>query len=463
MKILVIDDDADIRATMESLAARMELACDAAASLGEGLAKARCGGFDVVFLDVRLPDGNGLDALPVLKGLPDSPEVIILTGQGDPDGAELAIHGGVWDYLVKPMPLRETMLSLKRALQYRQEKNRAKSPRPIQLSSLVGTSPRMRQCFELAAQAAHSPASVLITGETGTGKELFARAIHDNSPRSGRPFVVVDCASLTETLVESTLFGHRKGAFTGADCDRDGLVKLADGGTLFLDEVGELPLSVQKSFLRVLQERRFRPVGGANEVQSDFRLIAATNRSLEEMVGRGEFRQDLLFRIKTIHLVLPPLRERAEDIRLLAQRRLEDLARGMDQAPKVMDSEFLMTIAAYPWPGNVRELNNVLERAVVAAGHETTLFALHLPQEVRIAVARANLSRGRSQEEGETAPSRPGDGPLPPLKAFKEAREREYLERLVRECGQDMARMIEISGLSRSHLYSLLKKYGHGT
>jgi two-component system NtrC family response regulator len=463
VKILVIDDDADIRATMESLAARMELACDAAASLGEGLAKARCGGFDVVFLDVRLPDGNGLDALPVLKGLPDSPEVIILTGQGDPDGAELAIHGGVWDYLVKPMPLRETMLSLKRALQYRQEKNRAKSPRPIQLSSLVGTSPRMRQCFELAAQAAHSPASVLITGETGTGKELFARAIHDNSPRSGRPFVVVDCASLTETLVESTLFGHRKGAFTGADCDRDGLVKLADGGTLFLDEVGELPLSVQKSFLRVLQERRFRPVGGANEVQSDFRLIAATNRSLEEMVGRGEFRQDLLFRIKTIHLVLPPLRERAEDIRLLAQRRLEDLARGMDQAPKVMDSEFLMTIAAYPWPGNVRELNNVLERAVVAAGHETTLFALHLPQEVRIAVARANLSRGRSQEEGETAPSRPGDGPLPPLKAFKEAREREYLERLVRECGQDMARMIEISGLSRSHLYSLLKKYGHGT
>jgi len=463
VKILVIDDDADIRATMESLAARMELACDAAASLGEGLAKARCGGFDVVFLDVRLPDGNGLDALPVLKGLPDSPEVIILTGQGDPDGAELAIHGGVWDYLVKPMPLRETMLSLKRALQYRQEKNRAKSPRPIQLSSLVGTSPRMRQCFELAAQAAHSPASVLITGETGTGKELFARAIHDNSPRSGRPFVVVDCASLTETLVESTLFGHRKGAFTGADCDRDGLVKLADGGTLFLDEVGELPLSVQKSFLRVLQERRFRPVGGANEVQSDFRLIAATNRSLEEMVGRGEFRQDLLFRIKTIHLVLPPLRERAEDIRLLAQRRLEDLARGMDQAPKVMDSEFLMTIAAYPWPGNVRELNNVLERAVVAAGHETTLFALHLPQEVRIAVARANLSRGRSQEEGETAPSRPGDGPLPPLKAFKEAREREYLERLVRECGQDMASMIEISGLSRSHLYSLLKKYGHGT
>ncbi len=461
MKILVIDDDADIRATMESLAVRMELTCDTAASLGEGLAKARCGGFDVVFLDVRLPDGNGLDALPVLKGLPASPEVIILTGQGDPDGAELAIHGGVWDYLVKPSPLRETMLSLKRALQYRQEKNRAQSPRPIQLSSLVGTAPRMRQCFELAAQAAGSPASVLITGETGTGKELFARAIHDNSPRAGRPFVVVDCASLTETLVESTLFGHRKGAFTGADCDRDGLVKLSDGGTLCLDEVGELPVSVQKSFLRVLQERRFRPVGAAHEVESDFRLIAATNRDLEEMVARGAFRQDLLFRIKTIHLVLPPLRERAEDIRLLAQRRLEDLARAAGRPAKVMDSEFLMIISAYSWPGNVRELNNVLERAMVAAGDEPTLFALHLPQEVRIAVARANLTR-RAPEEGEAASARAGEGPLPSLKIFKEAREREYIERLLRECGQDVGRMIEISGLSRSHLYALLKKYAPG-
>ena len=457
MNILIIDDDADVRATMESLVRRMDLACDTAAGLGEGLAKARCGGYDVVFLDVRLPDGNGLDALPVIKSLPDSPEVIILTGLGDPDGAELAIQGGVWDYLVKPAPVRETMLSLKRALQYRQEKNRAKGPRPIQLSSLVGTSPRMRQCFDLAAQAAASQAAVLITGETGTGKELFARAIHDNSGRSAGPFVVVDCATLTESLVESTLFGHRKGAFTGADCDRDGLVRLADGGTLFLDEVGELPLSIQKSFLRVLQEKRFRPVGASRETASDFRLIAATNRNLEAMVERGEFRQDLLFRIKTVHMTLPPLRERLEDVGLLAARRLEALAADGGRPPKVMDSEFAQVIAAYSWPGNVRELYNVMERAVIAAGDEPTLFALHLPQEVRIAVTRAQLSRGAGGE-GEAAFS--AGGGLPSLRAFKEAREREYLELLRRECGGEIGRMLDVSGLSRSHLYALLKKYG---
>ncbi|MES9996840.1 sigma 54-interacting transcriptional regulator [Desulfovibrio aminophilus] len=457
MNILIIDDDADVRATMESLVRRMDLACDTAASLGEGLAKARCGGYDVVFLDVRLPDGNGLDALSVIKSLPDSPEVIILTGLGDPDGAELAIQGGVWDYLVKPAPVRETMLSLKRALQYRQEKNRTKGPRPIQLSSLVGTSPRMRQCFDLAAQAAASQAAVLITGETGTGKELFARAIHDNSSRAGGSFVVVDCATLTESLVESTLLGHRKGAFTGADCDRDGLVRLADGGTLFLDEVGELPLSIQKSFLRVLQEKRFRPVGASREVTSDFRLIAATNRNLEEMVERGAFRQDLLFRIKTVHMTLPPLRERTEDVGLLASRRLEALAADGGHPPKVMDSEFSQTIAAYSWPGNVRELYNVMERAVIAAGDEPTLFALHLPQEVRIAVTRAQLSRGTAGE-GETAFS--AEGGLPTLRAFKEAREREYLELLRRECGGEIVRMLDVSGLSRSHLYALLKKYG---
>jgi two-component system NtrC family response regulator len=455
MNILIIDDDADVRATLESLVRRMDLACDTAAGLGEGLAKARCGGYDVVFLDVRLPDGNGLDALPVIKSLPDSPEVIILTGLGDPDGAELAIQGGVWDYLVKPAPVRETMLSLKRALQYRQEKNRAKGPRPIQLSSLVGTSSRMRQCFDLAAQAAASQAAVLITGETGTGKELFARAIHDNSSRAGGSFVVVDCATLTESLVESTLLGHRKGAFTGADCDRDGLVRLADGGTLFLDEVGELPLSIQKSFLRVLQEKRFRPVGASREVTSDFRLIAATNRNLEEMVERGAFRQDLLFRIKTVHMTLPPLRERIEDVGLLAARRLEALAADSGRPPKVMDSEFSQIIEAYSWPGNVRELYNVMERAVIAAGDEPTLFALHLPQEVRIAVTRAQLSRGAS---GEAVFST--EGGLPTLRVFKEAREREYLELLRRECGGEIVRMLDVSGLSRSHLYALLKKYG---
>ena len=484
--ILIIDDDAEVRETLLSLTRRMRHAGEAVGSIADGLARLRLGGVDVAFLDVSLPDGNGLDALAEIKALPDSPEVIILTGRGDADGAELAIQGGVWDYLLKPSPIKETMLALERALKYREGKRGSCGPVALVMEDVVGRSRSMRACFDAVAGAAGAVSSVLITGETGTGKELFARTIHQNSARAAKPFVVVDCAALTETLVESTLFGHKKGAFTGADSDRVGLVKLADSGTLFLDEVGEMPLNLQKAFLRVLQERRFRPVGATQEVESDFRLMAATNRDLDAMVEEGAFRSDLLYRLKTIPICLPPLRERPEDIKPLCVFRVGQLCEQYNLPLKGFDQDFFHVLEGYAWPGNVRELFNVLERAFVSSNSARTLFSMHLPQDVRIKVAKASLRRPAgadaqpeaqaATQAGTVAASASGAGTTAApccdswpeltqalgetLKSCKDVVERRYLEALLKRAGGDVQKAVEASGLSRSHLYALLKKWG---
>jgi two-component system NtrC family response regulator len=485
--ILIIDDDPEIRGTMAALAARMNLSCAAAGTLAEGLELLARECFGVALLDVGLPDGDGLAALPRIKALADAPEVIILTGMGDPDGAELAIQAGVWDYLVKPSSIKEIMLRLSRALAYREQKRQGQGPLALALTGVVAESPAMRPCLDQAAAAAASQAAVLITGETGTGKELFARLIHQNSSRAAGPFVVVDCAALTETLVESTLFGHKKGAFTGADADRTGLVAAAHGGSLFLDEMGEMPMSLQKTFLRVLHEHSFRPVGSLVEHTSDFRLIAATNRDLVAMIEAGTFRSDLYFRLKAITLELPPLRLRPEDVAPLTLYILGRLRERYGLPQKGFDADFLAILQEYDWPGNVRELENVLERAFVAAGREKALYPMHLPQDVRIRVTRRSLVRSREQAAfpgaARQASPRPGDAaadappfaaaapdtaaaplaglfskPLPSLRDFRDDMERIYLSRVLAECGGDLKRAMEISGLSRSHFYALLKK-----
>ncbi|GAB6036222.1 sigma-54 dependent transcriptional regulator [Fundidesulfovibrio butyratiphilus] len=470
--ILVVDDDAGIRETFKSLCRRMRFDFLGAGSLSEALSILAQHEVDVALLDIRLPDGNGLEALPDFQRGPNPPEVIILTGLGDPDGAEMAISGGAWDYLVKPAPIKQTMLSLTRALKYRKDKQAQAPAVALRREAVVGSSPGIEACLDQVAQACRLNGPVLILGETGTGKELFARTIHANSARFQGPFVPVDCASLTETLLESTLFGHRKGAFTGAGADRTGLVTLADGGTLFLDEVGEMSLGIQKSFLRVLQEKRYRPVGATAERESDFRLIAASNRDLEAMAEAGSFRPDLLFRLKTFTLVLPPLRERAGDIKALAVGHLDALCQRFGFPTKGLGSDFIEMLAAYDWPGNVRELFGVLERALAAAGTEPTLYAKHLPMRVRIQVTKANVERSQHGEKtvpGQGAsqsvqprPDPPALGPmgaLPPLKEYKLLHERRYLDALLLETGRDLPAMLEISGLSRSHFYALLKKH----
>jgi two-component system NtrC family response regulator len=454
-RILIVDDDPQIGETLATLVVRLGHQCLTALSLRDGLRRLRQTEIDLVFLDVRLPDGNGLDALGEISALDNPPHVIVLTGQGDPEGAELAIQSGVWDYLVKPSPIRQIRDTLNRALASRKE-NRYPE-KFLDLTGVIGQSPAMRrQCYERIVQAGASDSTVLITGETGTGKELLARTIHRNSTRSDRTFVTVDCASLTESLLESTLFGHVKGAFTGATRDGTGLVRLADQGTLFLDEIGELPLSAQKTFLRVLQERRFRPVGSSQEQQSDFRLICATNQDLEKMVGAGEFRQDLFYRINTICVELPPLRDRDGDIKPLAEYYVERFCRRHKMPLKTMPLEFVRVLEQYDWPGNVRELFNTVEQALVLSGMEQTVYVQHLPHFMRIRAARSLLSRS---EETRTFDEETPKKMLPTLKEFRTRMEAEYLVRLMRAHGGDMRRMVEVSGLSRSHLYAMLKKH----
>lgn len=473
-EILVVDDDIEACETMISLVTRLSYQSDKAHTLAEGLLLAKKKNYDVVFLDVFLPDGNGLDILPELMAIPDPPEVIILTGKGNPDGAELAIKGGVWDYLLKPTSVKDITLTLNRALKYRQEKKGRLVGSELSIQGVIGSSSGIKASLALTGKAAKSDSNALITGETGTGKELFATLIHEYSSRKESNFVVVDCTALTETLVESILFGHLKGSFTGAQLDRQGLIIAADGGTLFLDEIGEMPLSIQKVFLRVLQERQFRPLGATRHQTSNFRLIAATNRDLDQMVEKGQFRSDLLFRIKTMRIHLPPLRQRSDDIKELAEYKIHRLSQELGQEAKEFGEDFFPTLSAYSWPGNVRELFNILERSVVAADSEKTLYAMHLPRSLRIEVARAQIARFEkaraednqqhldtplSQDIGGQIFEDIFDRPLPPLKEFKNTAEKTYLGELIRQSDGNIQHIMKVSGLSRSHFYSLLKKY----
>jgi len=434
-------------------------------TLKDGLKEASSNPYDIVLLDVTLPDGNGLEVLPKLRETGSAPEIIIITGAGSPDGAEIAVKSGAWDYLEKPLSPQKITLPLKRVIQYRDELKKA--PRPavaLKLDGIVGSSPQMRDCFDFVAQAATCEASVLIAGETGTGKELFAQAVHANSGRADKPFVVVDCAALPETLVESSLFGHERGAFTGAEKSRGGMVKQADGGTLFLDEVGELPLPLQKAFLRVLQEHRFRSVGGERETESDFRLIAATNRDLDQMADSGRFRKDLLYRLRTIMIELPPLRERLDDIKELVLYYTAKISARYKMENKGFYPDFIDVLCGYEWPGNVRELVNTLEDAISKARHEPTLFPKHLPTHLRIRLARASAGKNNKRSANVTPPHQKAlfGTPL----TFRETREtvlsemeENYFQGLMKLTHGSIKKSCEISGLSRNRLYIYLKRH----
>lgn len=464
-KILIIDDDDMICRALRQAGERLGHTAFEARTLTQGVAAVARHAPDVVFLDVYMPDGNGLDYLPEIRGALSNPEVIIITGVGDAQGAELAIKSGAWDYLQKPFSTQELQLQMNRLAEYRERKSCAKRAILLDRKEVVGTSPAMMACLEQVAQCANSDANVMITGETGTGKELFARAIHDNSNRSGRRFVVVDCAALPDTLVESVLFGHVKGAFTGADATQEGLVKQADNGTLFLDEVGELSLQIQKKFLRVLQEQQFRPVGAKSEVRSNFRLVAATNRNLEAMAESGRFRTDLLYRLKSLNIHLPPLREHSEDIADIADHHVKRLRAHHETPAKPVSPEFIAALTDYPWPGNTRELVNTLEIALVNAQYDPMLLPIHLPIQIRITAARTRVTE-KAEACAESASSgwsegRPEAGPrmLPQLRDMVSRLEREYLVELMAYTQGDIKASCDISGLSRSRLYALLKKY----
>ena len=463
-KILIIDDDEGVCETLSGVVEQMGHNASSVSTLTHGLERISSGAFDVVFLDVRMPDGNGLDILPIIREIPFPPEVIIMTGAADPDGAELAIKSGAWDYIEKPSSLKGMTLPLIRALQYRAEKTAGKSPVALKRGDIVGNSQRMKLCFDLLAQAANSEANVLITGETGTGKELFAKAIHANSLRAHKNFVVVDCAALPETLIESSLFGFEKGAFTGADKAQVGLITQADGGTLFLDEVGELTPPLQKAFLRVLQERRFRPIGGKREIDSDFRLLAATNRDLETLAKKGQFREDLLFRLRSIVIELPVLRERKDDIKELVMHYTTRICDNYGKETKGFSPDFLDSLYAYDWPGNVRELVNTLEGAIAEAQNEPTLFPKHLPVHVRIKLARASVTKNNATAlEEKLVQHAPSPLSFPVYRDFRETAlakaEKKYFQDLMVLTKGNIMEACRISGLGRTRLYALIKKH----
>jgi len=456
-RVLIIDDEETVCKLLVSMIRSWGHEASFATTLAQGARVASSSSWDMVFLDVHLPDGSGLGLLPQIKRGPGTPEVVILTGAGTGEGAEMAMRGGAWDYILKPFSRAEIELSFRRVLQYREGRGGHRAFRPFKRERILGDSPEISACLELAAKAAAGDANVLLTGETGTGKELFARAIHENSGRCDKAFVVVDCAALPESLAESILFGHDRGAFTGAERAREGLLRQAHGGTLFLDEVGELSLENQKKFLRALQEGHFRPLGGTGEVASDFRLVAATNRAIDFEVDRKAFRKDLLFRLRTLAMDLPPLRERGRDIQIIAFTAVREQCRRLGLQDMGFCPEFLESLSRYHWPGNVRELVGAMEAAVAHAAGDQVLHPVHLPADIRVHLARSFVEQKPALEDSS------GEGRAqPPFFTFSQhmdAAEKKYFQDLVLHAGRDVKRMQSIAGLSRAQVYRLLRKH----
>jgi len=458
-RILIIDDDKGMSYTLVRMVEEAGLLADTAFRLKEGIEKALSGNYDVVFLDVRLPDGNGIDIIPKIRSIAFPPEIIIITAYGEPGGADLALKSGAWDYLQKPSDIRTMELSLIRALEYRSQKQTLKKPLEVDRQGIIGTSPRLLMCISLMGHASKSDANALIYGETGTGKELFAKAIHLNSARRSNPFITVDCTSLPHALAESILFGHVKGAFTGADKSHDGLVKQADQGTLFLDEIGELPLSLQKKLLRVLQEKKFRPVGSKKEIKSNFRLVSATNKDLEERAQSGKFRQDLLFRLRTFVIELPPIRGRKKDIDALAEHYVKKLCGDYRFEVKTISEDFFDMIHKYPWPGNIREFISAMESAVAVDPFSKMLFSKHLPDYIRVKAVETSSTDGTMIEDVKPNAYLIKQTLKDHRSTFMARIEKQYLSDLMVQTKWNFQQACRISGLKRARFYQLLKKH----
>ena len=431
-------------------------------TLGEGLQMARQDPPDLIFLDISLPDGSGMDLLGTFLGLDSEPEVIVISASGDEKSVETAIYLGAWDYVQKPVSNAALRHMIRQALRYRQDKAGRTRLVALKRPGMVGDSPALHRCLQEVAKAASSASPCLIHGETGVGKELAARIIHENSSRCDGPFVIVDCAALQESLINSTLFGHVKGAFTGANADKKGLVEIADKGVLFLDEIGELPMSAQKNLLRVLQEQTFLPVGAAREKKSDFRLVSATNRDLAAMADQLLFRQDLLHRLMGQEIFMPPLRERLEDLPQLTAHFLQKICESYGLPIKGNSPDFLPTLRNYHWPGNIREFAHCMENAVVNAGAEPIVYPQHLPSYIRVRIRSGEMEKPQpappESEAGQT-----GDTD----RTLKEARqegarraEKLYLQRLLAGGEKNVQELCERAGISKPHFYDLVRRHG---
>jgi DNA-binding NtrC family response regulator len=454
-RVLLIDDDAQFLKVVQRVLSRAGMDVIAVSEPFEGLTAAVERDVDVVLSDIQMPHLSGMELFREIKARRPGIEVVLMTGEATVDAAVAAMKAGVYDYLTKPLvDLERVSLVVEKAAELTRFRERASMLESSleakeSFEDLVGQSHKMTELFRMLEAVAPSSASVLVQGETGTGKELIARAVHRRSTRKHGPFVTVNCAALSESLLESELFGHVKGAFTGAVADRPGLLRAADGGTLFLDEIGDMPLATQVRLLRVLQEGEIKPVGSHNTVHVDVRVIAASNVDLARAAERGRFREDLFFRLNVIALQVPPLRDRPEDIPPLVYHFLRKYSRKTGKSVTAVSSKGMDVLTTHGWPGNVRELENAIERAVVLATGS--------------AVDTRDLPAGL----GNAGPSSDLDAaslshlPLASAKRLAVmAFERRYLTNVLRREHGNVARAAAAAGVDRSNFRRLLKEYG---
>ncbi|HHI96498.1 MAG TPA: sigma-54-dependent Fis family transcriptional regulator [Thermodesulfatator atlanticus] len=446
-KILVIDDEESILESLADILTDEGYQVLTALTAKEGLTKLLKEGPDLLILDVWLPDEDGLKLLQKIREKERNLPVIVISGHGTVEMAVKAIKLGAFDFLEKPLSYDRVVVTVANALRFRAlEEENIRLKARLTGPGLTGQSPSIERVREEIARVAATDATVLITGESGVGKEVAARMIHHLSRRKSGPFVAVNCAAIPEELIESELFGYERGAFTGAQTPKKGKFDLADGGTIFLDEIGDMSLSAQAKVLRVLQEKCFERVGGTKTIRVDVRVIAATNKDLLKEIQAGRFREDLFFRLNVIPIRIPPLRERPEDIPLLAETFLEELARHSGLGRKRLSQEALEALMKYDFPGNVRELKNLIERLVIMSRGETIELE-DLPPEIRTA-----------------SPSTPrGEEPWFACNDFKKARslfEKEFLKRKLAEYKGNITQTAEAIGLERSYLHRKLKSLG---
>lgn len=441
-KILIIDDEPSIRETLRDILEDEGHHCTLCESAEEGLTAYAREDFDAILLDVWLPGIDGLALLERFRAGGSMPPVIVISGHGSVETAVRATRLGAYDFLEKPLSLERVLLTVNHALADRRLRQQVRDlGRGAALEEvLIGESEPMKTLEQQIRNAARSSSRVLITGENGSGKEIVARMLHRGSPRADQPFVAVNCAAIPDELIESELFGHRKGAFTGATEDRKGKFELADGGTLFLDEIGDMSLRTQAKVLRALEQQQFQRVGGQQTIQVDVRVVAATNKELESEIGTGSFREDLYFRLAVIPISVPPLRERGADVILLADHFLRRFAAETGQRPKRLGADAERKLLGYGWPGNVRELRNLMERLTILEPGGTI-------------AAEAVPLGGRPQEA------------LPDLDemSLREAREqfeKEFILRKLQRFGGNVSRTAEALGVERSNLYRKLHTFG---
>ncbi len=448
-RILVVDDEKNYLVVLSALLGGEGYEVITAQSGARALAMVEEDEPDLVITDMRMPRMSGLELIRGLKERAPGLPVVVMTAYGTVENAVEAMKAGAVDYIMKPFENQQLLLTVERALRLRRLMTqnrllREKLGGGSGLGGIIGESSPMRRVFEMVEKVAPARATVLVCGESGTGKELVARAIHDLSPRAEEAFVAVNCMALSETLLESELFGHEKGAFTGATGRRRGRFELADKGTLFLDEVGEMSPSLQVKLLRVLQERTFERVGGSQPIQVDVRIVAATNRDLAQAVARGEFREDLYYRLNVVRIDLPPLRERKDDLPALVAHFVKKFAAETARPAPEVTPEAMQLILDYDWPGNVRELENALERAVILCGERL------LPGDLPLEMSRAETPAGVEPPRGMS------------LNQALEDLEKRMIRRALAEHGGVAAHAAKALGLTKSNLAYKIKKYGLG-